>query len=126
IPDTVRSYACFSEVVEPGAWRSTLERHAPAVLSAPAPRDMPWLPQLVAHAQLILEARHWAHVQQRLPGSDGAGSKEGKTAEETLQALRGQLRQTFGDRGAIAHQETWPVRLLDTLTEQLAFLKGVA
>jgi hypothetical protein len=121
---SVQAYTKLSHVVIPGAWRVALERYASALISAPMPADLGWVPDLIQCAQLILEARRWESLHQRLVPQSISHSSQ--TIEERLDAFRVQIRQILQAQLEIAPDTTWPIRLLDAATEHLAFLKEIA
>ncbi|MBV9787772.1 MAG: hypothetical protein JOZ51_06350 [Chloroflexi bacterium] len=125
-PAMVHAYAQLSQVVAPGAWRVALEHAARALIAAPPPTDIPWLPQCIATAQIILEARSWEHVQQGMLELVEAVHEASPAIEDTLIALREQIHHTLRAHLATDLRATWPLRLLATATEQLTFLKSMA
>lgn len=126
VPGLVQSYAQLSHIIEPGAWRLVLQRNVPVLVSTPAAKDILWLPQLVANAQIILEARRWEQVQQGMTVLSQPLNEDSKPIEEMLTALREDIHHTLRSHLETPDHQMWPLRLLATATEQLTFLKSMA
>lgn len=120
-PTSLQAYTAFAQVDAAGKWRLQLEHYGAPIASAPAPTDVPWLPDFIRSAQRMLEAWRWQHVERELAPAQGAVTSA--SVSELVAAWRAAIYATVAMLDGVQPEASWPIHLLDTVSEQLDFLQ---